>query len=277
MPEFENDGAAAAALAAANLGEVAPPEVAPVEQAPVAEASAVETGTNLSESSTFDINSVPEELRPQVQELLDGSMRQADYTRKTQEIAPIRSLIEQSGMSVEDAQQALAFAQSLNDPAALQDLYTKLQDHFGNETETEDAGNVDPRDRQIGDLSSRLERFEKAQAMTQAETALTTATTAVKESYPDFESEDMTRVEQLAIAQMQGGKDVHTAMADAAKEYKSWEDAKIARYIANKGNVAATGGKPLVGGTHAQTPETFKNLDDATKAAMAAFGQDWVN
>lgn len=276
MSSFADDGAAAAALAAANLGEVAPTEVAPVEQAPVVEVPAVDAGTNLSESfTTIDINSLTPEQRAVIEPTLKSL--QGDYTRKTQEIAPIRSLMEQTGMSVEEAQQALTFVQSLNDPAALQTLYDNLGEHLGSSAPVEDDGSVDPRDRQIGDLATRLERFEKAQMQTEAANALSTATAAVKEAYPGFQAADMTRVEQLAIAHMQGGKDITTSLSDAAKEYKTWQDETLASYIAGKGNVAAQGGKPLVGGTHAQTPETFANLDEATKAAMAAFGQDWVN
>lgn len=276
---FDSDAAAAEALAAANNGDSSPVEAAP-EQAPVVAApeNTVDAGTTPTESPSFDINAVPEHLRSQVQEFMDGTMRNADYTRKTQEIAPIRQLVEQSGMSVEEAQQALAFVQNLNDPAQLQALYDNLRNQFDPQGQEgyEEGEEVDPRDTQLKDLSTRLQRFETAQAQTEAVNSLNSAVSSVKTAHPDFQDADMQRVQQLAVAHMSGDygqRDVAKAMTSAASEYANWKQATLTEYINSKGSSSASG-VPAFGQTaHAETPPPkFANLDEATKAAMAVFG-----
>lgn len=272
---FATEDAAAAALAAANADEVAPVEVAPVEQAPVVEAPAVDAGTTETDSFTnIDISGLPEELRTQLEDARKSM--QADYTRKTQEIAPVRKLMEESGMSLEDAQQALSFAQSLSDPAVQRQLYETLHTSFGEEPATELDPNVDPRDQQIEQLSTRLETWEQRQAMNDARATLAEAQQAVKSAHPDFTDADLTRVEQLAVSHMQGGKDIGKALTDAATEFAGYRDDIIAKYIQDKGGSGA-GGSPLGGTSGAETPGKFANLDEASKAALARFGQDWVN
>ena len=66
-------------------------------------------------------------------------------------------------------------------------------------------------------------------------------------------------------------------MQSAAQEFKGWRDEVLSGYVAAKGNVQTNGTPPLGDTTHAQTPETFSDLNDATKAALARFGADWVN
>jgi len=278
---FDSDAAAAEALAAANNADVAPatPAVpAPVEQAPATPVvpNTVDAGTNLSESFTsIDTASLPPEIRAQVEEAIKPF--QADYTRKTQEIAPIRQIMSETGMSAEEAQQALTFVQSLNDPAQLQKLYEHLQSQFDGETPVEpvvEDGTVDPRDTELQSLSARLERFEQAQALSEAQAALTNAETSVRQAHPDFQDADIERVQQLAISHMQTDKaDIATAMNKAAADYKAWKDATLADYIANKGKSSGDGTPVLGDSTHADTPAApFATLEEATKAAIARFG-----
>lgn len=279
---FENDAAAAEALANANSGEVTP--AAPVEQAPVEAPTntTVDAGTTQTSESftTLDLNSVPEELRP----LVEAKFKEfnADYTRKTQEIAPVRQIMQDTGLSAEEARQALEFVQSLNDPEALRNLYTNLGEQFGNEDGNGDlqgyGDEVDPRDQQIQGLEERLGRFEQAQAMQQAETQLHAAISQVKSAHPDWSDSDMERVQKLAVVHMQApNADIGRALSAAADEFKGWRDEVLSSYIDGKGNVTTGGTPALTQTTHAQTPETFSNLDDATKAAMARFGADWAN
>lgn len=278
---FENDAAAAEALATANAGDVATPEV-PSEQAPVQTDAnnQVDAGTTpTTESFTnIDINSLPEELRP----IAEAKIKefQADYTRKTQEIAPIRQIMQDTGMSADEARQALDFVQGLNDPQNLRQLFEHLQGQFGEETSeqtTDDEGLVDPRDRQIEDLSSRLGRFEEQQAIQSAQRDMSSAEQAIRTAHPDWKDQDIERVQSLAVAHMHSGKDIKGAMEAAATDFGAWRDEVLSTYVSGKGT--STNGVPAIPGatTHAQTPETFKNLDDATKAALARFGADWAN
>jgi hypothetical protein len=281
---FENDAAAAEALASANNGGVATPAPAPVEQAPVEAPTntPVDAGTTQSSESftTLDLNSVPEELRPIIEEKFNQF--NADYTRKTQEIAPIRQIMQDTGLSADDARQALEFVHSLNDPDALRSLYTNLAEQFGNEGgeafEGGYGGEVDPRDQQINDLSTRLERFEQAQQMNEARSQLDAAVTSLKSAHSDWTDADIERVQQLAVVHMQQpNADIGRAMTAAADQFKSWRDEVLSSYIDGKGNVTTQGTPALGATTHSQTPETFSNLDDATKAALARFGADWAN
>jgi len=275
---FSDDAAAAEALAAANSAEVAPPAEAPaVEQAPVAaeQNTQVDAGTNQSSESftNLDMSSVPEELRP----IVEAKFKEfnADYTRKTQEVAPFRQTLEEAGMTAEEAQQALQFVKGLDDPDQLKALYERLSDHFdqsAQESEEVDES-VDPRDAELKNVSERLARFEQAQAKSEAEATLNASIAAVKEAHPDFKEADMNRVFQLATAHMQGGKDVDQAMTSAAKEYADWRQTTINEYIQTKSSVAADGTPVLGQTTHAETPTgAFKDLDEATKAALARFG-----
>ena len=274
---FADDNAAAQALADANTADSAPAvpaTQAPVEQAapPAVPTSTVDAGTNHSESFTnIDVNSLPPEIRAQVEEAIKPF--QADYTRKTQEIAAFRQTLTDTGMSAEEAQQALTFVQSLNDPAQLQELYTNLQERFASEPGFED-GSVDPQEAALQSLSSRLERFEQAQQMTEAKAALADAVASVQSANPDFKEADMSRVQQLAVAHMQGSNnDLSKSMTAAASEYASWRNETVASYIEQKGQVSANGTPNLGGQGHAETPSTpFANLDEATKAALARFG-----
>lgn len=282
---FESDAAAAEALAAANAGEVAAPAPVVNEQAPVQTGNegTVDAGTNqASESFTnIDINSLPEELRPVVEAKFKEF--QADYTRKTQEIAPIRQVMSEFGLDADAAREALEFVHTIqSDPEALRNLYTNLAQQFGEDGgmgDAEDFGHeVDPRDQQIQDLSTRLERFEQAQAMQQAEQQLTAAVSQVKSAHPDWGDSDIERVQKLAVVHMQQpNADIGRAMAAAAEEFKGWRDEVLGSYIDGKGNVTTGGTPPIQTGTHSQTPESFSNLDDATKAALARFGADWAN
>jgi hypothetical protein len=275
---FENDAQAAEALAAANNDVVAPVVEAPVEQAPAeSQPNTVDAGTNqASESFTnIDINSLPEELRPIAEAKLKEF--QADYTRKTQEIAPVRQLMQETGLSAEEARQALDFVQGLNDPSNLRQLYETLSEQFGQQ-EVEDEGDesVDPRDQQLQTLETRLARFEQQQAMAEAKGQLDSAISSVKSAHADWTDADLNRVQSLAVSHMQNmgpRADLGRAMAAAAEDYAAWRQETINAYIANKGTVQ-TGATPALGQTtHAETPaQPFANLDEATKAALARFG-----
>lgn len=101
-----------------------------------------------------------EELQVPLKEAVSGYQRQADYTRKTQQLAEERR-------SVQFAQ---AIQQALdNDPSATIDL---LKNHYGlNQTDSleEDDIFADPMEKQYRQLESRLRSFEEQQAMNELE------------------------------------------------------------------------------------------------------------
>jgi len=101
-----------------------------------------------------------EELEVPLKEAVSGYQRQADYTRKTQQLAEERRQV----------QFAQAIQQALdNDPAATIEL---LQSHYGvnfnQATEDEDLY-VDPVEQQYRQLESRIRSFEEQQAFLELE------------------------------------------------------------------------------------------------------------
>ena len=101
-----------------------------------------------------------EEVEVPLSEALAGYQRQADYTRKTQELSQQR----------QEVQFAAAIQQALdNDP---QGTIKLLQEHYGinNGAESfEDDPFADPTEKQIRLLETRIKSFEEAQALQQLE------------------------------------------------------------------------------------------------------------
>lgn len=105
-----------------------------------------------------------EEIEVPLSEALAGYQRQADYTRKTQELAEQRK----------EVQFAAAIQQALqNDPAATIQLLTE---HYGINAQqaSEDDLYMDPSERQLRELDSRVRSFEEAQAMQELERNIST-------------------------------------------------------------------------------------------------------
>jgi hypothetical protein len=101
-----------------------------------------------------------EELEVPISEALAGYQRQADYTRKTQELAEQRKEI----------QFAAAIQQALeNDPVATIQLLTEHYGVNGQQTSEDEELFMDPTERQFRELESRVRTFEEAQALQELE------------------------------------------------------------------------------------------------------------
>lgn len=101
-----------------------------------------------------------EEIDVPLKEALSGYQRQADYTRKTQELAEQR----QSVQFAQAIQQALD-----NDPVATIEL---LKNHYGLDQMTESEDDdifVDPIEKQYRELDNRIRSFEEQQAYQELE------------------------------------------------------------------------------------------------------------
>lgn len=103
-----------------------------------------------------------QELDVPVKEALSGYQRQADYTRKTQELAAQR----------ESLQYAQTLAEALQaDPAGTIDLLSR---HYGaapaaNQQPDVDLELMDPVERQVYELNQKVQMFEQAQAQQELE------------------------------------------------------------------------------------------------------------
>jgi beta-phosphoglucomutase-like phosphatase (HAD superfamily) len=101
------------------------------------------------------LNVAGEEIDVPLKEALAGYQRQADYTRKTQELSEQRKQV-QFGAALQEALQ--------NDPKNTLEL---LKQHYGLEEQqsSEDELLLDPVEKQYRQLESRMKAFEQEKAM----------------------------------------------------------------------------------------------------------------
>lgn len=269
---YESEAAAAEALAAAVNGNAIPETAAP-EQAVAAqqESSPVDTGATAEADSFVDIDQLPDELKPLGKQLL------GDYTRKTQEVAPVRKLMQETGMSADQAREALTFVQGLNDPNNLRQLYEHLSSQF--ETETafgtefdagdEDEGFIDPRDQQLQDLQSRLDNFEMGIRRQSVEAELDRQEAVLRQENSHWTDDDFNDITRIAIA-------TNGSLMQAADVYKSIAQRAVSAAFQNKAQVPA-GSDGLSATGHAETPNHFENLEDAHAAALRYWAAEQAN
>ena len=105
------------------------------------------------------LNIAGEEIDVPLKEALAGYQRQADYTRKTQELSEQRKQV-QFGSALQEALQ--------NDPKSTLEL---LKQHYGLEEQqsSEDELLLDPVEKQYRQLESRMKAFEQEKAMRELE------------------------------------------------------------------------------------------------------------
>lgn len=101
------------------------------------------------------LNVAGEEIDVPLKEALAGYQRQADYTRKTQELSEQRKQV-QFGTALQEALQ--------NDPKSTLEL---LKQHYGLEEQqsSEDELLLDPVEKQYRQLESRMKAFEQEKAL----------------------------------------------------------------------------------------------------------------
>jgi hypothetical protein len=149
-----------------------------------------------------------EEVEVPLREALAGYQRQADYTRKTQELSQQRQQV----------QFAAALQEALeNDPAATVELLTK---HYGldaNSVEAEDEF-LDPGERQIRMLEKRIASFEEQQALQEIERTVSSLQARYGE---DFDANQV-----VAKALATGNSDLEAVYKQIAFD-RLWESNKM--------------------------------------------------
>lgn len=188
---------------------------------------------------------------------------QGDYTRKTQEVAPWRKIAEEFELSPDQAREALALVQNLQNPDVQRQLYDALAEQFANgEVEDDDPEFNDPRDAALTDLQARLERFEQQQLQAEVERELAQAEAAIRAENPSWSDEDMQTVAQFAIA-------YNGDMMKGAEAYKNLQTRIVKSHLDGKASVPAGTGAPSVSGNAERPAEPFSDLEEAHKAALA--------
>lgn len=277
--------AAAAALppdpAEGTTPAVATPEGTPAEQAATAPADSF---------TRLDPNALPAELRPYYESM------QADYTRKTQEIAPTRQLQSELGLDGEGLRQAAELYAALQDPNQLVQFYNELSsaleangltpaqaaqaatEHIQTTMSPEtDQSLMDPEERRIAEVEARLAAFEQNQQAADArrmEEIRNMAIIAeanrqeslVRETYKDFDQEDIDKV--YAMSGAYGG-----SLIEAAAALADYTSSKVAKILNGKSAVSSDpANSPLPPALAGVTrPQSFgDDLDAAHRAALEA-------
>lgn len=237
-----------------------------VESQPQADAPEVETESPTPEvaSKDVDLSGLPEEaqifLRARQREM------QADYTRKTQELAAQR----------QEAEQYAQFVQALNtDPqfamAVLERLQTQLQqagfyqpavqDEFGvDESDGYEDYESDPYVRELEELKSWKEQMEAEWENAHNEAIINRQIAEIRSAHPDYTQEDIEDVYALGFYT---NGDLHAAN----EMFRGIIDRSLARYLETKRGVQTPAALPSGQGVPA--PDDLRNADEKTLRAAA--------
>lgn len=140
----------------------------------------LETSTEVPEEPGYTVKIDGEEQQVTLEELQNGYQRQADYTRKTQEIAAER----------ERLQQAEAIVSALeNDPSGtLQTLARSFNvDTFDQPQTNEDGYELDATEKKLVELENKIAKQEQAQRVQQVEREVDT----LQEKYGEFDRKEL--------------------------------------------------------------------------------------
>lgn len=147
-----------------------------------------------------------EEIEVPLKEALAGYQRQADYTRKTQELSQQKQQV----------QFASALQEALDkDPASTVEL---LRNHYGlNNDIVEEDEYMDPWEKQYRDVNKRLQSFEESQALQEIEKTVS----RLQSNY----GEDFDPNEVVAKALATGNNDLEAVYKQIAFD-RLWENQK---------------------------------------------------
>jgi len=246
------------------------------------------------ETETFwngDPNTLPAEVQPVYKQL------QADYTRKTQELATQRKQFESMG-DLGTVAEAVQLYQSLQDPNYWPQLYNELKDGMekmgltpqeaavaaGTEVQRQQAATPSdpfaslddefaPIKEAYSSMKSELEqmksqweaqkerdRQEQLQAALVGE--LTRQENFIRQNNPTYTDEDIQAIYELSS--FHNGN-----LIQAQQRYEAIMADRLQRYLDSKGSAVQQHGLPMPGTQSLpEKASTFKNLDEAHLAAM---------
>lgn len=264
MSDIDIDGALNA------LSADLPDEFESAEEAHVADEPMVGDNQGEPESFTgFDPNVLPEDMQAVYKSM------QADYTRKTQEVAELRRQYEsfsEAGVDAETALQAVGFLQQLNtDPEFAQYVANQIQHNVGapddsqsvyDETPIIDSSyeNLPPA------LAAELEqmrqfREEMLEMQAQQETLaeLEAMENTIRTANPQYSDDDIEAIYSLAYA-------TDGDLMAAQEQYHAIQQRLLGGYLQSK--QVPHGATPAPNAPSSVPSPGFNNLEDAHKAAM---------
>lgn len=236
-----------------------------------------ETDQPAEESFTgFDPNVLPEDMQKVYKSM------QADYTRKTQEIAELRrqyEVLSEAGVDPNEALQAAHLLSRLdNDPefaqeftkvvsARLEEMGLVESDQYSEQApfnETTDATNsaLPPElVREIEEMRAFREQMIEQQQQAEVLQHLEAAESTIRATNPDYSDDDMQAIYNLAYS-------TNGDLFAAQQQYHAIQQRLLGSYLQAK--TVPHGATPAPGGPASVPGRDFSNLDDAHKAAMEA-------
>mgnify|MGYP003340937569 CR=1 FL=1 len=219
----------------------------------------------------FNPNDLPEELQPFYRSM------QADYTKKTQEIAEIRrqqSAFSDSGVDPKDALEAAQFFATLDsDPYAaaefVQNMQARLEQMGIGQQVSEDFApdNVgyEGLPPELAQEIEAMREFRAEMVMQQQQqeiiAELEVAENTIKVANPDYTDDDMEAIYSLAYA-------TDGDLMAAQQQYHAIQQRLLGNYLQAKS--VPHGATPAPNGPNSVPHRDFNSLDEAHKAAMEA-------
>jgi hypothetical protein len=254
---------------------VTTPSVEP-EGSPVTESVSESPNTPILSVEEYSNYRVPikldgEDLEVPLSEALAGYQRQADYTRKTQELAQQK----------EQFQFATALQSALdNDPAATIDLLSK---HYGISRQAvsemiadgEDFDSLDPTEQKYRELDKRLASFEDYQSKQEIEREVQ----RLKSKYEDFNiNEVVTTALRMNSTDLEGtykqmAFDKMMAKAELERQAREVQQQKENSLLESKRQASVvSGGSSATANTTSESFEPITSVAEAWAAAKRSMG-----
>jgi len=244
-----------------NIASTIDDETNPIASGQVGEEVEVQAETPEPELDLFDYTEIAdkviklqvdgEEVVIPVKEALAGYQRQADYTRKTQELSEQRKQV-QYASALQEALQS--------DPAATLQL---LQQQYGVATQPQEDEWLDPAEQQLRQLEQRIAAFEQSKAMDE----LTRTIDTLQSKY----GEDFDADEVVAKALATGSTDLESVFKQITfdKVYSKASEA-TKKLSEEQARVQSKRSAAIVsGGTAAKSPVTTQTAQP--KSVFEAF------
>ena len=149
---------------------------------PTTTADNLETSTEVQQEPAYTVKIDGEEQQVTLEELQNGYQRQADYTRKTQEVAAEKERLQQA--------EAIVSALEYDPHGTLQTLARSYNVDYGipqQSQNNDDYEEVDPIQSKISELENKIARQEQAQRVQQVEREVKT----LQEKYGEFDRQEL--------------------------------------------------------------------------------------